>query len=158
MLAPIMIGAVAGGISYTLSAIFDSQDIIAAKNPSKDSVSAIMKTRSRIMVSIVFGASFAIAAGPAVAKIIFATLFATSPAAAFILSIGCGLLIASAIYYVLPLIYWDASLKPINTTSLTGKLFPSASSDPSSAMGPIPTQKNTPGGNVDKSKDQKPYP
>lgn len=111
-LTPIMIATTIGFTSYILLGIFDSKDITAAQNISEKTTSDIVKTRVRVLISVVFGSSFAIAAGPAIAKIIFATLVATSPVFAAITSIGCGLLLASAIYYVMPMIFWDAALRP----------------------------------------------
>jgi len=115
LLTPIMISAAIGFSVYLLCAVFNSKNITDANNPNESSIKSIINYRLRLAVATVLGASFAITAGPAIAQLIIASLAVSSPVFGVAIAVMLGGLVAFSLYYLIPLVYWDISLKPSYT-------------------------------------------
>ena len=115
LLTPIMISAAIAFSVYLLCAVFNSKDITDANNPNESSIKSIINYRLRLAVATVLGASFAITAGPAIAQLIIASLAVSSPVFGVAIAVMLGGLVAFSLYYLIPLVYWDISLKPSYT-------------------------------------------
>ncbi|MBT4804189.1 MAG: hypothetical protein HON78_04245 [Legionellales bacterium] len=121
LLTPIMISAAIAFSVFLLCAVFNNKDIINANNPHESSIKSIINYRLRLAVATVLGASFAITAGPAIAQLIIAALAVSSPVFGIVIAIILGGLVACSLYYLIPLVYWDISLKPAYTFVLPKK-------------------------------------
>ena len=108
----IMIALSIGSLCYISTGYYDNKVILAAKNPNNRDKNDIIRYRVRVCLATTIGIAFALSSGPSIATLIFSALTPISAILAVVTSIAVGIVVAAAIFYAVPLVYWQTALKP----------------------------------------------